>query len=144
MKTDQKASVVVCVERSASFERLTHVAKAVAERTGCAVKVVNIQPSMSDGEADYDELERLHQMAMQNGVELTVFFSDTPAVKAAQYVKRNNAVQVITGMPNMDNFGFVDRFRELLPNITISMVSGEGITYNIYPQYLNTVSLART
>ena len=126
-------SVVVCVQNPNHCGRLIETGKKIAQLAGAQLQIIHIQPQ--SGEKDAKTLEGLYQISKEAQAELTVCFSDNPVMAAALYIEEKNTVQVVTGMPDMERTGFVDLLRQLIPQITISMVSDQGITYNIYPQF---------
>lgn len=126
-------SIVVCVQNPNHCGRLIETGKKIAQMAGAQLQIIHIQPQNSDKDAK--TLEKLYQISKEAQAELTVFFSDNPVMTAAVFIEENNAVQVVTGMPDMERTGFVDLLRQLIPQITISMVSDQGITYNMYPQF---------
>lgn len=126
-------SVVVCVQNPNHCGKLIETGKKIAGVAGTQLQIIHIQPQ--NGEKDAKTLEELYQISKEAQAELTVFFSDNPVATAAVYLEEHNAIQVVTGMPDMERTGFVDLLRQLVPHITFSMVSEQGITYNMYPQF---------
>ncbi len=133
MRQMEQRSIVVCVQNPGNCSRLIQAGKKVAEITGSQLQILHVEPQTE--EKDPMTLEALYQVAKDADAELTVFFSDNPVVTAALYIENSGADQVITGMPDMEHTSFVDLLRQFVPQVTISMVSDQGIAYHIYPQY---------
>ena len=126
-------TVVVCVQNPSFCGRLIETGKKLAQVTGAQLQIIHICPQ--SGEKDTKALESLYQISKDAQAELTVFFSDNPVLTAALCIEETHATQVVTGMPDMNRTGFVDLLRQMVPQVTITMVGVDGLTYHIFPQF---------
>ena len=137
----RKKSVLVCVTGQKGSERLILQGKREAEELGASLKVLCVQPIPSVQTEEEQqifaqisrELEYLRQKSKDAGAEMTVYFYDDPALAAAGFAKEVGAIRVVTGVSETPVGGFVDIFHQLLPKLTISLVSRDGVVYHLCP-----------
>lgn len=132
----KKASVLVCVTGQRDCDRLILAGKNIAAEMGASLQVLCVQQPAYGFCARSAEIEYLYQTTKEAGAEMTIYFHEDAALIAAGFVKQVNAKHIVTGMPDQEVNGFVDILHGVVPKITISMVSKEGIIYHLYPSYL--------
>lgn len=128
-----KAAILVCVTGQRDCDRLIRVGKKLAEERSVPMQVLCVQATAAATQACCEELEYLRQTARDASAEMTVYFHDEPAFVAAGFVKQIGATHIVTGMAEAPTNGFIDVVHDLVPMVPISMVSREGIVYNIFP-----------
>lgn len=138
MKKKQKAlpkrtSILVCVTGQRDCDRLIRTGHRLADSHQVELQVLCVQPVSAGYDANGEELEYLRQTARDADAEMTVFFHDDAALIAVGFIKQVGAIHVVTGMAETPLNGFVDTIHQMVPSIPISMVSKEGIIYNICP-----------
>jgi K+-sensing histidine kinase KdpD len=126
--------VLVCVTGQKGCDRLIRTGRRIADRLHTPLQVLCVQPTSAGYDASGEELEYLRQTSRDADAEMTVFFHDEAALVALGFMKRSGAVHVVTGMAEAPVNGFVDMIHRLAPSVPISMVSKEGIVYNICPE----------
>ena len=134
MKGKSKPSVLVCVTGQRDCDRLIRVGKQMAEESGACLQVLCVQPTANGFHVGGQEIEYLYQTTREAGAEMTIYFHDDAALIAAGFVKQGNAHRVVTGMPDGRANGFVETIHQLVPKVTISMVSKDETVYNMMPQ----------
>ena len=125
-------SVLVCVTGQKDCDRLIRTGRQLADAHQVELQVLSVQPT-SLGYQIGEELEYLRQTARDAHAEMTVFFHDEAALMTVGFIKQVGAIHVVTGMAEAPINGFVDTIHQMLPSIPISMVSKEGVVYNICP-----------
>ena len=125
-------SVLVCVTGQKDCDRLIRTGRQLADAHQVELQVLSVQPT-SLGYQIGEELEYLRQTARDAHAEMTVFFHDEAALMTVGFIKQVGAIHVVTGMAEAPINGFVDTIHQLLPSIPMSMVSKEGVVYNICP-----------
>ncbi|MCR4925681.1 MAG: hypothetical protein K5917_05265 [Clostridiales bacterium] len=126
--------VLVCVTQQSGSERLIKAGKAIAQRNGLDINVINVQPANASYAPNPEMMEKLHQCCKQAEAQLTVYFNDSPELVAASYARKCNAVDIVTGFPGANSSEFVASIHMLLPDVTISMVDENLTIYNMTPQ----------
>lgn len=133
-KTQSKrSSILVCVTGQKDCDRLIRTGRHLADSQKIELQVLCVQPTHAGYEANGEELEYLRQTARDADAEMTVFFNDDAALIAVGFIKQIGAIHVVTGMAEVPINGFVDTIHRMVPSIPISMVSKEGVIYNICP-----------
>lgn len=126
-------SVLVCVTGQKDCDRLIRTGRRLADSHETELQVLCVQPTSAGYDASGEELEYLRQTARDAHAEMTVFFHDDAALMAVGFIKQVGAIHVVTGMAEVPINGFVDTIHRMIPSVPISMVSKEGIIYNICP-----------
>ena len=133
-KTPPKhTSILVCVTGQKDCDRLIRTGRRLADSHHTDLQVLCVQPVSAGYDANGEELEYLRQTARDASAEMTVFFHDDAALIAVGFMKQVGAIHVVTGMAEAPINAFVDTIHKMVPSIPISMVSKEGIIYNICP-----------
>lgn len=128
-----KAEILVCVTGQRDCDRLIKAGKKYADERSVSMQVLCVQPTSAGYDACGEELEYLRQTARDASAEMTVIFNDAAALIAAGFVKQIGATHIVTGMAEAPTNGFIEVLHNLVPKVPISMVSREGIVYNICP-----------
>lgn len=122
---------VVCVTQQASCKRLIEVGKAISDEYGLSLEVLNVQPMKDCYAPDPKAMELLHAACRGAGAQMSVYFSDNPAILTASFLKKTNAAVVITGFPKDSASPFIASIRMLLPDLPITMVDEESNMYHM-------------
>ena len=96
-------TTVVCVTNQFQCERLITVGKAIAQRTGTALRVINVISENPVYGNNPEALEFLYEKAKENGAEMSILYAEDVAKSTIRYLKDNHAFYVITGTPGEDN-----------------------------------------
>ena len=133
MENKANRTIMICVRNPRHCETLLQAAKVLAKDSPVRLQVLAVRP-MTASEAEMVAfIETIHSAARDYGAEINIIFDNNPIITAAQHIFHSGCRQIITGMPSENANGFVHFIRELIPEMTISMVSEEGITYNLFP-----------
>ena len=131
----KRTAILVCVTGQKDCDRLIRTGRKLADSHETELQVLCVQPAaagLGTVEAS-EELEYLRQTARSAEAEMTVFFHDDAALIAVGFIKQVGAIHVVTGMAEVPINGFVDTIHRMVPSVPISMVSKEGVIYNICP-----------
>ena len=126
MSAVKKSSVLVCVTGQYDCDRLIEAGFEQAVGSGSELRVLCVHDPASDLSRFSDEIEYLYRTAKDLGADMTVLFSDKAPRCAADFARKINAKQLITGIPDNRPNGFVLTLHELLPRLQITMVTKEG------------------
>ena len=124
-------SAVVCVTQQASCKRLIAAGKKIATEYGLTLEVLNVQPMKDCYSPDPQAMELLHDACRGAGAQLSVYFSDNPAILTASFLKKANAAVVVTGFPKDRTSPFIASIRMLLPELPVTMVDEQSNMYHI-------------
>ena len=126
MRIINKSSVLVCVTGQYDCDRLIRAGYEKASRTGRELHVLCVHSPVNDLSTLSDEIEYLYRTAKELGADMTVSFSPSAPAFAADFARRVNARQVVTGIPDNRPNGFVLTLHELVPTLPITMVTKDG------------------
>ena len=126
MRIVNKPSVLVCVTGQYDCDRLIRAGHKKAMATGRELHVLCVHSPMNDLSLLSQEIEYLYRTAKELGADMTVSFNASAPAFAADFARRMNVRQVITGIPDERPNGFVLTLRELMPSLPITMVTKEG------------------
>ena len=130
----KKGSVLVCVTGQKDCDRLIMAGRELAKESDLFLEVLCVQPTSQGFSVKSDVIEYLHKSAATAGAQMNVFFYDDAPLIAAGFAKQINVKRIVTGLPGDGMNGFVQTVHCLLPEIAISMVSGNQ-TYHMYPSF---------
>ena len=115
--------VLVCITDQYSCERLIGRGREIADSLGLPLQVINVQSTKNGLNANGDALEFLYKKAIQNNAEMVIYYNDEPALITAGHLRKYNVKHVVTGMPSdVQNSGFIQFLRSLLPDVPITVV----------------------
>ena len=121
------AKIIVCATAQPECRRLIQVGKAMAEAQGVSLEILNIQPLMRDDLQWVEHLDRLYEIAREEGAQLSVYCNDFPAAVAATHVSRCHATDIVTGFPDPGTTNyFISMLHTLVPDVRINMVDRKG------------------
>lgn len=129
MKKDPCA--VVCVTQQASCKRLIEAGRKISAKHGLRLEVLNVQPMKDCYSPDPQAMELLHESCRSAGAQMSVYFSDNPALLTASFLKKSNAAVVVTGFPKDRTSPFIASIRMLLPDLPITMVDADSNMYHM-------------
>ena len=128
----QRPTVAVCIHYPRECEKLLSAGQTIAEQMDARLELVHVVDKDTRPSDFCWIAEALYAAAKQYDAELTLLFEGHPVFSAAKYFLFHRPVRIITGLPERDQ-RFVHGLKEFLPAIPFSMVSDEGIVYNMFP-----------
>ena len=126
MHTVKKPSVLVCVTGQYDCDRLIEAGFEKASQMGWDLHVLCVHTPVNDLSTLSDEIEYLYRTAKNLGADMTIAFNHHAPGFAAQFARKVNARQLVTGIPDNRPNGFVLTLHELLPRLQITMVTKEN------------------
>ncbi len=128
---NEKPTVLACVKGQPDCDRIINKARLIAESGNYELKILSIfSPAAEYGNAG-KQIEYLHGVAKANNADMTVLFSKNAPRTASRFASENNATHIVTGMHNGKDTGFLVKFNELAPYVSITMVSKSNKTYTM-------------
>ena len=121
MSLKKKPSVLVCVTGQYDCDRLINAGFEMAVDKGYDLHVLCVHTPISNASFLSDEIEYLYQTSKTLGADMTIAFNTDAPSTAADFAKKINAKDIVTGIPDNKPFGFVDTLHELLPKSNITM-----------------------
>ena len=122
-------ATVVCVTSQLQCERIIRAGRSIANLSDTQLLVVNVSApdfSRQDGEA----LEHLFRISKENDAQMTVLYSDEAFKTLIDYIKKNNAVNVVTGMPQQGTSGLYKMW-DKLGSVSFFTVDADGSFANM-------------
>ena len=98
---DRKATVA-CVTDQFQCERIIRAGRSIANLTDTSLLVINLSPIDSTAQSG-EAIEHLFRISQQNDAEMSVFYSEKTLKVLTTFIKKNHAVNVVTGMPQQQN-----------------------------------------
>ncbi len=126
MRAAPKPSVLVCVTGQYDCDRLIEAGFEKAVENGWELHVLCVHTPTDDPFAYSEEIEHLYRTGKDLGADMTVAFDRNAPRCTADFAKKINARQLITGMPDNRPNGFVLTVHELLPRLQLTMVTKDG------------------
>ena len=127
--------VLVCVTNQRYCLRLIEAGIKISETIeGSTVCVFSVLPENAAGQETGEELEYLRQKALEKSADMMIVFDNDASGATAQFAIVSGAVQIVTGIAGSPTSRFIERLRESVPDIIISMVEKDGIIHNLYPE----------
>ena len=127
----EKPSVLACVTDQHECDRIIKTAEQVALSEGCELRVLSILKPMTDYTVISDEIEYLNSVAREAGADMTILFHDNAPKICAEFAKQNHVQRIVTGMHDGGKESFLVMFNKYAPNISITMVSEENVTFSM-------------
>jgi K+-sensing histidine kinase KdpD len=121
----QPKSVMVCVTRQKTCERLIRQGALLAQDMGCELSVVHaIHPNESVlGNPDEGAaLEHLFEKAKEYGGEMSMLRADDTLEALAKCARDHNARYVIMGVSPQATDSIIDRLRSRLPGVDFIVI----------------------
>lgn len=126
MKTATKPSVLVCVTGQYDCDRLIEAGFEKAVENGWDLHVLCVHTPTNNLTMLGEEIEYLYRTSKDLGADMTVAFCENAPRFAADFAKKTNAKELVTGMPDYRPNGFVLTVHGLLPRLHLTMVTKEG------------------
>ena len=128
----KKPSVVVCVTGQKDCDRLIKEGCKKAQASGYELHVLNVHNPEESFSARGEEFEHLYRTAKTLGADMTILFGKNAPAAAAGFMKKVNAKEIVTGMPDGRPNGFIVLLHELMPALQLTMVTKqyERLIYN--------------
>lgn len=125
MDINQPAHVLVCVTDQTSCRRLITAGVAIAEKLQVPVKVVSVQPEGLVSKKASEALQVLYNISAKLGADMTVYFSDDPALTVAVHARQAGAIHIVSGAPGANSNLFIEMIKGLLPEVPLSVVDAD-------------------
>jgi len=135
MKKRKRPSLLVCVTGQYDCGRLIHAGSEIAIQNNYDLKVLCVLKPVKNYSILGSEFEYLHRTATSLHSDLMILFNDDAPKAAAQYAKKVGAKQLVTGMHDGRLDGFIFKFQEYAPNISITMISKENVITKLKASY---------
>lgn len=139
MNCSELQTVIVCLRNPAHGAGILREAARAAQVLGAQLQILAVQPTEQSDEEKSNFVEEIYRLSRDFNAEMHVIFDENPVLTAVQHIHSCDRAVVFTGMPSDDPRSFVVMLRQLLPEVMISMVSPEGITYRLYPHAIPAV-----
>lgn len=120
----KKQAFIACVSAKHGSERVIRAAKCIAEDANAGLEIVTVLKSCNDRE-QMETVEYLHEKARSAGAQMTVLYSENPALAVAEYIKRRRITDVIAGTAseqNSDPSNFVSLVRAVMPKVRVILI----------------------
>lgn len=121
-----KPVVLVCTLNRASCHRLIRAGKRLAERHDLPLRVLSVQPEGLVSPTVAETIQVVHNLSSAAGAQVTVLFSDSPALTTAVHAKQQNAAFLVCDRADMPGTAALGTLRELVPEITLSVLETDG------------------
>ncbi len=123
-------SVLACITPQAHCKEIIHTAKQMANRLSAEILVVTVLPTKETAENRSKGIKVLKQLSEECNVEISLIYSDTPAISIAALAENIKPIHMFMGEDN----GFLSNIRNLYGFSPISIVS-KGIFCTIPAEY---------
>lgn len=143
MTHSDRPSLVVCVQNPDTCERLLQHGADLAKQNNWDMEVLSIQPRPRRGRPyPVEQIEQLHSACRKAGVQMTVYYGDSPAPLAVEYLQSSLAVHLVLGTApdqKKDSFskGFIKDLHSALPAIPMTLVDTDNTVYHLSAAPLN-------
>lgn len=138
MTHPDRPSLVVCVQNPDTCKRLIRHGAALARENGWEMEVLSIQPRPRRGQPyPITQIEQLHRASREAGVQMTVYYGDSPAPLAIGYLQASTAIHLVLGTSpdNSDGFskGFIRELRRAFPHMPMTLVGDDDAAHTLVP-----------
>lgn len=130
-KNKKRETILACVTNQRGSQRIIEKAAQTANEQNKILKVLSILPTHQLTQSDCETLDFLNTIAKNNNAEMTMHFSDSPAITALSFIKKKRISQVITGKPDESGNGFVEIIASVMPEVKISAIDQSGEMYDL-------------
>lgn len=120
--------VLCCITAQETCLGILKRGKEMAERLGCPVRAVSVQPLHREAADRARDLIVLEGLTRESGIDIDVVYSDNPLLALAEYIEQAPPVHIFTGK-QAEGGSFVMTLAERC-RLPVSMVWGENV-YNI-------------
>ncbi len=127
----EKNCVMICVTPQISCARLIEAGIEIAREENREAVVVTVIGNQYRN--DIAALNYLYDIIEKNGLQMKMYFNNEPAITAAVVAKRIGAGSVVTGLPEDNNGRFISLFRDLLPDIPVTMIGTDKTRFRLFP-----------
>lgn len=97
-----RKATIVCVTNQFQCERIIKAGRVIANISNTELLVVNVSPT-DFKKQNVEAIQFLFNISKENDAEMSVFYSDEPLKALVSFIKQNRAVNVVTGMPQVEN-----------------------------------------
>lgn len=137
----KRQTFVVCVTAQETCDRLIRAAKAISDNHKAKLTVVSVIDPADGVDDKYEEkineLDYLHSVCSELGVEFTLLYSGNPVQAVAKHIKTSHAVQLFTGEPGEGANSFVNLINAVLPKVEVTILPKAEVrsdrTYRLKP-----------
>ncbi len=135
MKANKKPSVLVCVTGQYDCDRLIQYGYERAQIMNCDLRVLCVHTPVCNVSFLSDEIEYLYQTAKRLHADMTIAFNTNAPQTAADFARKIHAKEIVTGIPDNRENGFIETVHNLLPKTNITMVTKEGDALKFYVEH---------
>ena len=121
---EERKATVACVTDQFQCERIIRAGRSIANLTDTSLLVINVSPIDSTAQSG-EAIEHLFRISQQNDAEMSVFYSDKVLKVLTTFIKKNHAVNVVTGMPQQQN-SVLSKMWEKLGGVSFFTVDESG------------------
>ncbi len=132
MKAKKKPSVLVCVTSQYDCDRLIKHGYEIAQDRGYDLHVLCVHTPVSNVSFLSEEIEYLYQTSKRLHADMTIAFNTNAPQTAADFAKKICAKEIVTGMPDEREHGFIQTLHSIVPKSNITMVTKEGDALKFY------------
>ncbi|HAN44720.1 MAG TPA: hypothetical protein DCP97_04945 [Ruminococcaceae bacterium] len=133
----QVGKTIVCVTDQFKCERIIKAAKFLSEITKTELYVISVLTP--NNQTNNLAIEHLFKISKQNGAVMTVAYSNEPEKEIISYIKNNNSINVITGMPN-DKNSVLYKMWTKFTNTTFFTVSESGELQEVTKKIISSIA----
>ena len=120
----KRQAFIACASAKHGSERVIRAAKCIADDANAGLEVVTVLNDCTDRE-QMETVEYLYEKARSAGAQMTILYSDNPALAVAEYIKRRRITDVIAGTAseqNSDPSNFVSLVRAVMPKVRVILI----------------------
>lgn len=130
--------LLVCVTDPARGLELISIGRQLADKQEMDLKVLAVLRHPKDPK-NATVMQTLYNLCARFSAELTVLFRKNPALTMAMTAKRTDAAGLLCDVPPIAGQDFVACLRELLPDISISVLDESDTLLTFPPRTVHTV-----
>ncbi len=127
----EKNCVLICVTPQKSCARLIEAGIEIAREENREAVVLTVIGNQYKN--DLAALNYLYDIVERNNIQMKMYFNNEPAITAAVVAKRFAAGCIVTGLPEDNGGRFISLFRDLLPDIPVTMVGVDKTRFKLLP-----------
>lgn len=125
----RKERVLACVFGGTDDGALIRTAGEIAEDSGARFCILSIKDKETQILEKCEYFESMHTIAKNTGAEITVTYSDMPAITAISFIKKYKITRVVLSAGT--ETGIVGTLMAVLPKIKIDIVTKNGRVYSL-------------
>ena len=115
-------SIMCCITAQESCLTILEKAKEMADKIGCPVKAISVQPVKQEAARRSADMICLNSLSKKSGVEIDIVYSDNPLLALVDYSEEVLPIHIYTGK-QAENGSFVMTLAKYC-KLPVSMVYG--------------------